>query len=110
VAVTIEELLHGRIARKLEHPVGAAKRVNAATCEYEAGVPERLMQDREVAARDGDTVAEILRWSCTEFDLTAWLQGQEAGSGQAARLLERVKYLLNPVVWHRQKGICAVAD
>ena len=63
------------------------------------------MQDREVAARDGDAVAQVLRWSCAEFDLTAWLQGQEAGSGQDARLLESVSYLLNPLEWHRQEGV-----
>ena len=101
MAVTIEELLHGRIPREFEYAVRAAERVNAATGENEACVSECLVQDREVAARDGDTVAEVLRWSCAEFDLTAWLQGQEAGSGQNTRPVERVKYLLNPVEWHR---------
>lgn len=110
MAITIEELLHSRIAGKIEYPVRAAERVNAATCEDEAGIPERLVQDREVAARHGDTVAEVLRWSCAELDLTAWLQGQEAGSGQDTRFLEGVEYLLNPVEWHRQQGVYAVAD
>src|SRR6185312_13180134 len=105
VAVTIEELLHRRIAGKLKYTVRAAERINAAACEGEAGVPERLVQDREVAARHGDTVAEVLRWSCAELDLTAWLQGQVAGSGQDARFLKRVEYLLNPVEWHRQQGV-----
>jgi hypothetical protein len=64
VAVTIKELLHGRVAREFEYAAWAAERVNAATCENEACISECIVQDREVGARDGDTVAEVLRWSC----------------------------------------------
>jgi hypothetical protein len=64
VAATIKKLLHGRIAREFEYAARAAERVNALTCENEACVSECIVQDREVAARDGDTAAEILRWSC----------------------------------------------
>src|SRR5262245_22591780 len=80
------------------------------TGENEARVPERLVQDREVVARGGDTVAEVLRWSCAEFDLAAWLQGQEAGSGQDARFLQAVEYLTYPAERHVLGGVRVVQD
>src|SRR5262245_50359500 len=80
------------------------------TGENEARIPERLVQDRVVVARGGDTLAEVLRWSCAEFDLAAWLQGQEAGSGQDARFLQRVEYLTYPAEWHALGRVCVVQD
>ena len=105
MAVTIEELLHGRIPGQLKYPARPAERIDTVTGEHEAGVAKRLVQDREVIASGGDAIAEVLRWSCAELDLTAWLQGQEAGCGQFARFLEGVEYVANPAEWHRGEGI-----
>ncbi len=87
MAVPVEELFHGRVARLFEYPVRTAERVDTATGENEAGVTECLVQNRQVAARCGDAVAEVLRWSCAEFDLTAWLQGQRPAPGKMPGLL-----------------------
>lgn len=75
------------------------------TGEKEAGLAQRLVQDRQVVARGGDTFAEVLRWSCTEFDLAAWLQGQEAGSGQCARPFKMVQNFTNPAEWNGERRI-----
>jgi len=88
MAVAVEVLFHGRVTRRLQDPVRSAERINAVTGENEAGLAKRLVQDREIAASGGDAVAEIFRWSCAEFNLAAWLHGQEAGSGQRSRYLE----------------------
>jgi hypothetical protein len=105
VTVPVEIFLHGRIPRQLKNPARAPERVNAVTGESEAGVAERLVQDREVVAGGGDTFAEVLRWSCAEFDLAAWLQGQEAGSGQCARPFEIVQNFTNPAKWNGKRRI-----
>jgi hypothetical protein len=88
VTVPVEVLLHRRVARLIKYAAWPAERINAVTGENEARVRERLVQDRKIAGRGGDTVAETLRWSCAEFNLAAWLQGQETGSRQGARFVE----------------------
>lgn len=110
MAVPVEVLFHGRVARQLEYPARGTEGINSVTGENEVGFPERLVQDGEVAARGGNAFAQILRWSCAEFNLAAWLQGQQAGSGQRARFFKAIKNFTNPAEWHDQRGIGRVAD
>ena len=110
MAVAIEVLLHRGVPRQVQHPARAAERIDTVTGKNEAGVAERLVQDGEVAARGGDAVAQVLRWSCAELDLAAWLQGQKAGRGQYARFLDVIKNFTNPLKWHGQRRISGVAD
>ena len=84
--VAVEELLHRRVPRQVEHPERRSERVESLPVQAETRLVDGLPERGKIPACDRDALAETSRGSGAEFHLAARLGGERSPVRAAPRV------------------------